>query len=149
MADIEHKNITDPNIHEPKGITGAADGEVYIADGAGSGSWSPLPKIYISGSVTVTSGIPRSFAICSPINGTITRILTAHAGNLSPDTITLAVNSNAMTPSTITPSFGATTATTITGGNSVSNGSYITLSMGSRVGSGVCNMTYIIELELS
>ena len=37
----EHKNITDPNIHEPKGVASAASGEIYIADGVGSGSWGP------------------------------------------------------------------------------------------------------------
>ncbi len=41
MADIQHKNITDPQLHEPKGITTAAEGEVYVADGDGSGTWSP------------------------------------------------------------------------------------------------------------
>lgn len=36
---VEHVDITDPEIHEPKGVASAAAGEVYIADGAGSGSW--------------------------------------------------------------------------------------------------------------
>lgn len=39
MSNIEHVNITDPNIHEPKGISNATSGEVYVADGAGSGTW--------------------------------------------------------------------------------------------------------------
>jgi hypothetical protein len=39
MAVISHKNITDPQIHEPKGISGANAGEVYVANGSGSGSW--------------------------------------------------------------------------------------------------------------
>jgi hypothetical protein len=39
MAVISHKNITDPQIHEPKGISAANAGEVYVADGSGSGSW--------------------------------------------------------------------------------------------------------------
>ena len=39
----EHNTITDPNIHEPKGISGAATGEVYIANGSASGSFSKLP----------------------------------------------------------------------------------------------------------
>ena len=36
---IEHVTITDPDIHEPKGIVTASDGSVYVADGIGSGSW--------------------------------------------------------------------------------------------------------------
>lgn len=39
MADIQHRLITDPNIHEPKGITSASSNEVYVADGSGSGTW--------------------------------------------------------------------------------------------------------------
>ena len=36
----EHNTITDPEIHEPKGVAAAASGEVYVANGAGSGSWT-------------------------------------------------------------------------------------------------------------
>lgn len=39
MANIEHATITDPNIHEPKGIASASAGQLYKADGAGSGAW--------------------------------------------------------------------------------------------------------------
>jgi hypothetical protein len=38
----EHKLITDPNIHEPKGVASAGAGQVYIADGAGGGAWTAL-----------------------------------------------------------------------------------------------------------
>jgi hypothetical protein len=36
---IQHVDVTDPNIHEPKGITTAASGEIYVANGSGGGSW--------------------------------------------------------------------------------------------------------------
>jgi len=39
MADVQHKDIVDPNIHEPKGVAYASAGSVYTADGSGSGSW--------------------------------------------------------------------------------------------------------------
>lgn len=42
MPDIEHSAISDPYIHEPKGVAAASAGEVYIADGAGSGEWRIL-----------------------------------------------------------------------------------------------------------
>lgn len=38
---MEHKDITGSDVHEPKGADTAASGEVYVADGAGSGSWEP------------------------------------------------------------------------------------------------------------
>jgi hypothetical protein len=43
----EHDSITDPDIHEPKGVSAAAAGAVYVADGIGSGSWqiSGIPGI--------------------------------------------------------------------------------------------------------
>lgn len=39
MADVEHASLTDPEIHEPKGVASASQGEVYVADGVGSGNW--------------------------------------------------------------------------------------------------------------
>ncbi len=36
---IEHSIITDPNIHEPKGVASASSGQIYVADGLGSGAW--------------------------------------------------------------------------------------------------------------
>lgn len=43
MADIQHVNITDPQIHEPKGASTAGANTTYISDGAGSGSWTTVP----------------------------------------------------------------------------------------------------------
>jgi len=40
---IAHKNLTDPQLHEPKGISAADGGAVYVADGVGSGVWQALP----------------------------------------------------------------------------------------------------------
>ena len=36
---IEHKNITEADLHEPKGVSSANTGQVYVADGLGSGDW--------------------------------------------------------------------------------------------------------------
>jgi hypothetical protein len=35
----EHKDLTGADLHEPKGIATASDGQSYMADGLGSGSW--------------------------------------------------------------------------------------------------------------
>lgn len=41
---IQHRNIADPEIHEPKGVASAASGTLYVANGSGSGTWSnPAP----------------------------------------------------------------------------------------------------------
>ena len=42
----EHVSITDPNIHEPKGVASAQAGTAYIATGAGSGQWQK-PRISV------------------------------------------------------------------------------------------------------
>lgn len=39
MANVNHSTLTDPYLHEPKGIGSAGTGTVYVADGAGSGTW--------------------------------------------------------------------------------------------------------------
>lgn len=38
----EHKDLTGVDVHEPKGIASADSGQVYAADGAGSGVWTTL-----------------------------------------------------------------------------------------------------------
>lgn len=35
-----HKNLTGADLHEPKGIESATSGQVYVANGAGSGNWT-------------------------------------------------------------------------------------------------------------
>lgn len=38
---VQHASITDPNVHEPKGASTAAAGEVLTADGVGGTSFQP------------------------------------------------------------------------------------------------------------
>lgn len=42
MAIVQHEDIVDPYIHEPKGASAASLDTVYVADGAGSGTWKVL-----------------------------------------------------------------------------------------------------------
>lgn len=51
---VAHSTLTGDNLHEPKGIADAAAGEVYVADGSGSGAWTA--------SGTVVSGMIADFA---------------------------------------------------------------------------------------
>ena len=41
MANVNHSTLTDPYLHEPKGVASANANEVYVANGSGSGSWKP------------------------------------------------------------------------------------------------------------
>lgn len=41
---VQHKEIPDAQLHEPKGVVSAANKSVYVADGSGSGSWRKLKE---------------------------------------------------------------------------------------------------------
>lgn len=41
----EHNTLTDPELHEPKGISAASDGQYYRSNGAGSGVWTDFPAV--------------------------------------------------------------------------------------------------------
>ena len=50
---VQHKDIPNDGLHEPKGASTASIGHSYIADGAGSGAWA-LPDGVLSNRVIVT-----------------------------------------------------------------------------------------------
>jgi predicted solute-binding protein len=63
-----HKDLTGAELHEPKGADSAAAGTVYVADGSGSGDWTPayegifiLNQYWMSGEITDIS-TPSSHA---------------------------------------------------------------------------------------
>lgn len=39
---VQHADLTGADLHEPKGVSTAPEGSVYIADGAGTGLWSKV-----------------------------------------------------------------------------------------------------------
>lgn len=57
MANVNHNTLTDPYLHEPKGASTASSGEIYIADGAGSGSWTQGHR-HVGGHLTFSTGSP-------------------------------------------------------------------------------------------
>ena len=72
MANVNHSTLTDPYLHEPKGVAAAANGSVYFADGAGSGDWNH-PIHYVGGYVDFDTTTPETQAITttfSPLNPT-------------------------------------------------------------------------------
>lgn len=42
---IEHKNIPDAQLHEPKGITSASNRQIYVANGSSSGAWRKVTNL--------------------------------------------------------------------------------------------------------
>lgn len=110
---MEHVNITDPNIHEPKGISSATTGMVYVANGGGSGTWKNLPTGWGRyhdnsgsqvvgtawtqllnnglGSTTVTSYLPTSGNLVNTTTNKITPVATGDLLLVTIETKTVAV----------------------------------------------------------
>lgn len=51
MANVSHASLTGSELHEPKGADSAALGTVYVANGAGSGSWSSVGTSAFTGMI--------------------------------------------------------------------------------------------------
>lgn len=52
MANIAHSVLAGTEIHEPKGVADASLGQVYVADGNGSGSWSNIGASSFTGMIS-------------------------------------------------------------------------------------------------
>ena len=72
MANVNHNTLTDPYLHEPKGASTAATGAIYIANGAGSGTWKQLHN-YVNAYLVLDATTPAyshsvttSFTVLNP-----------------------------------------------------------------------------------
>jgi hypothetical protein len=78
VANVQHSALTDPDIHEPKGAASATVGQVYVANGAGSGNWSlPIKKYTASltpSSVGANSTSEQTFTVTGLVASTDTII---------------------------------------------------------------------------
>jgi hypothetical protein len=57
MANVNHSTLTDPYLHEPKGVASASSGDVYISNGSGSGVWTQSHR-HVGGHITFSTGSP-------------------------------------------------------------------------------------------
>ncbi len=57
MANVNHSNLTDPYIHEPKGISSAAQGSIYLSTGTGTGAWTKS-NVHINGYIPFDATTP-------------------------------------------------------------------------------------------
>lgn len=57
MANVNHNTLTDPYLHEPKGASTALAGQIYVADGAGSGAWVENSRSF-NGYLSFSTGSP-------------------------------------------------------------------------------------------
>lgn len=52
---LEHATLTGSQLHEPKGVETATSGQIYVADGLGSGDWN-YPGGYLYGELYIGAG---------------------------------------------------------------------------------------------
>lgn len=100
MANVNHNTLTDPYLHEPKGVSTAITGQIYVANGAGSGSWLHAHH-YFGGYVTFDATTPAyshsvttSFTALNPtfaeaVNSGFTAVATPNARIVYNDVETL------------------------------------------------------------
>lgn len=51
MVNVAHSTLTGADLHEPKGTATATSGQVYVANGSGSGAWTTISGLIITGMI--------------------------------------------------------------------------------------------------
>ncbi len=90
-----HSDLTGSELHEPKGADTAQSGEVYLADGVGSGSWV-VPPYVLTGVIDDVSTAATIY-MATPYAGTVTKVVTVLAGSLTTANGTVTVRNSAGT----------------------------------------------------
>lgn len=95
---VQHKDLIDPEIHEPKGISMAAVKTVYVADGNGGGNWT-YPELEgtddaVNNSVPVKRG---GDVIWTPISSTDPAYINAESNTSSSVSGTFTYSSPSLT----------------------------------------------------
>lgn len=90
MAVVQHKNIPDAQLHEPKGIAATASNNVYVADGAGGGTWKRIGSDALAG-LSGDAGVAGKKVVSNGTNG-FNLVTDAAYGSM-----TVTTNTNAFT----------------------------------------------------
>lgn len=71
IGDIQHSELPDNLLHEPKGASTAAEGTTYIADGEGSGEFKKVPVASLDITVpTVADLVPTTITATTSLDST-------------------------------------------------------------------------------
>lgn len=68
MADVQHKSLPDSELHEPKGVSTAANRQVYVANGSGSGTWQKIKTENLEG-LTGDGGVANKVLVTNGSGG--------------------------------------------------------------------------------
>lgn len=67
MANVEHSALTGSALHEPKGVASANSGEVYVANGSGSGTWQPIHR-HLAAATSYSATSPYAYSLDTDIS---------------------------------------------------------------------------------
>lgn len=82
MVNINHSTLTDPYLHEPKGVASASAGSIYVANGSGSGTWSHAHH-YVGSYVDFDITTPESQSITTTFSALDPTIVAAENNGFS------------------------------------------------------------------
>ena len=97
MANVNHSSLTDPYLHEPKGVATATSGDVYVANGSGSGAWTAkqtLIELSIEGYLEDVSSVEKVY-VPIPFAGTVSKVLTVLEASISSSNSIVTVKNSA------------------------------------------------------
>jgi|10_taG_2_1085330.scaffolds.fasta_scaffold16908_4 hypothetical protein len=77
---VEHSTLTGSDLHEPKGTAAANTGEVYIANGSGSGAWTAHHNRCVLTTRIDDISTASSAWVVTPVAGTISKIYSVTSG---------------------------------------------------------------------
>lgn len=102
MANVNHSTLTDPYLHEPKGVASASTGKVYVANGSGSGDWQDNRRsVFTLHFADISSAENLYFPI--PFGGTVSRVTSVLEGSIAGSDLVVTVkNSSSSTMGTLT-----------------------------------------------
>lgn len=97
MANVNHSALTDPYLHEPKGVATAAAGKVYVSNGSGSGTWTTkesLVELSLEGYIENISSASTVY-VPIPFAGTVVKVVTVLEGSIGSSDATITVKNAA------------------------------------------------------
>jgi len=112
----EHRLLTGDSLHEPKGIESATAGQVYVANGLGSGAWVAkddgnltLNRFSVNGTIPDVSEPNSAFFIVAPAKATIAKLFYVLGGTITVanSVVTIYKNGIAQTPTITIPFTGS------------------------------------------
>ena len=101
MANVNHSTLADQYLHEPKGVVSASSGDVYLANGSGSGTWTSRQSMLTVQFPDISSA--SNLYVPIPYAGTITKIQSVLTAAISGgDAVFTVTNSSGSSMGTLT-----------------------------------------------